>query len=144
MVRDILDGHAPSIAKAVMAMENVRECLHDLILRTINEECKMLCQRTQKSVFRTMSMAQVVDFKWSLLIDELKSKAPLLYSILASISSYNDHRNTTKVGEAHNRGICMAAAVILKERNHEMCGLQSLLSLLMFSCHCETTVSMIE
>ena len=40
-----------------------------------------------------------------------------------------------KVGSSHNPGICCAAADLLKERNREMCGLQSLVSLLMFSCH---------
>lgn len=142
MARNLLGGHVASIAKAVMAMEDVRESLHTLFLNSINEECNKVCKRTQRSVFHQMSMTQVVDFKWPLLIDELKSKAPLLYSILSSIATHKDHRNTTKIGETHSPGICMAAAVILKERNREMCGLQSFHSLLMYSCHCEKKMSM--
>lgn len=144
VARQLLGGHAPSIAKAVMCMEDVRECLYDLFINTINDECNKLCQRSVISAFRKMSMNQVVDFKWSLLISELKSKSPLLYNILSSVVTHNDHRNTIKVRDAHNPGICMAAAVILKERNREMCGLQSLLSLLMYSCHCEKKVSVNE
>ncbi len=48
-----------------------------------------------------------------------------------------------KVGEAHFPGICSAAAILLKERNREMCGLQSLVSLLMYSCHAEKQVKFI-
>ena len=144
VARHLLGGHAPSIAKAVMAMEDVRKCLLNLFLITLNEECNRICQRTQKSVFRKMSTAEVMDFKWSLLINELKSKSPLLYSMLSSIATRNDGRNTIKAGAVHHPGICMAAAVILKERNREICGLQSLLSLLMYSCHCEKKVSTME
>ena len=52
----------------------------------------------------------------------------------------NDHRNIIKVGAAHYPGICCAAAILLKERNHEMCGLQSLVSLIMYTCHAEKQV----
>ena len=142
VARHLLGGYAPSIAKAVMAMEDVRKCLFNLFLITLNDECNQICQHTQKSVFRKMSTAEVMDFKWSLLINELKSKSPLLYSILSSIATRNDGRNAIKVGVAHYPGICTAAAVI--ERNREMCGLQSLLSLLMYSCHCEKKVSIME
>ena len=34
----------------------------------------------------------------------------------------------------------MAAAAVLKERNQEMCGVQSLTSSLLYSCHCEKQV----
>lgn len=140
VARQLLGGHAPSIAKAVMAMEDVKESLHQLVLKTINDECNTICQRKNASTFRKMTMDQVVDFKWTLLIDELTAKAPLLFSVLSSIATYSDHRNITKTGAAHNPGICMAAAVILKERNREICGLQSLLSLLLYSCHSEKKV----
>ncbi len=36
-------------------------------------------------------------------------KAPLLYRILYTLTSRNDHRNTKKVRAAHFRGICFAA-----------------------------------
>ena len=65
-----------------MGMEDVRKSLCRLFLNTMNEECNVLCQRTQKSVFRKMSMAQVMDFQWCLLADEMKSKALLLFSLL--------------------------------------------------------------
>ena len=92
-------------------------------------------------IFRKLSLAQICDFKWSLLVDELKSRAPLLFKALSSIAARNDDRNQTKVGVSHHPAICMAAAVILKEQNREMCGIQSVLSLLMYSCSCENQVT---
>ena len=71
---------------------------------------------------------------------EIEQKAPLLFFIIYSLVSIYDHRNEVKVGEAHFPGICSAAAILLKERNREMCGLQSMVSLLMYSCHAEKQV----
>ena len=73
---------------------------------------------------------------------ELERDAPLLLQIIQCLVARNDYRNKCKVGAAHYHGICTAIAVMLKERNREMCGLQSLLSLLMYSGHCEKQVLM--
>ena len=142
MARQLLGGHAPSIAKAVMAMDSVREVMFHLFLDAINSECNNLCQRSpsNRSQFRKMPISQFIDFKWSELVSELEARAPLLLKALSSIVARNDHRNQSKVGASHFPGICMAAATILKERNREMCGVQSLISLLMYSCHCEKKV----
>ncbi len=57
-------------------------------------------------------------------------KAPTLFKLLVTRS---DHRNKTKKGAKHHPGICMALSVLLKERNREMSGLQTFLSLVLFS-----------
>ena len=75
-----------------------------------------------------------------MLIDELSSKTPMLLQILRTLTSANDHRNKHKSGSVHQPGICMAASVILKERNREMCGVQSVISLLLFSSHANKQV----
>ena len=69
------------------------------------------------------------------IIEDLKSKAPTLLQLVTSVVSVNDHRNTSKVGNSHHPGICAAFAVLLKERNREMCGLQSIVSVLMYACY---------
>ena len=51
-------------------------------------------------------------------------QAPLLLQFLV---------NKKKGESAHYLSILMAVAVILKERNREMCGVQSLISLLLFA-----------
>lgn len=144
MARHLLGGHAPSLAKAVMAMDDVRDSLFGMFLDIINAECSSLCQRSpeNRSPFRKMSLNEVVDFKWSLLLHDLETRAPLLLKVLSSIAVRNDHRNKSKFGDLHHPGICMAAAVILKERNREMCGLQQMISSLMYGSHCEKKVRM--
>lgn len=144
MARQLLGGHTPSIAKAVMAIDKLRETLFSMFLDTINAECSNLCQRAPENVssFRKIPLSQRVDFKWSLLMNDLENRAPLLLKTLSSIASRNDHRNQKKVNTSHHPAICMAAAVILKERNREMCGLQSVISCLMYSSHCEKKVNL--
>ena len=142
MVRALLGGHAGSIAKAVLKIGDVREAIVTQILGTLNDECGKLCQRKcdTSSLFRSIPYEELDEFKWENMVAELQLKAPLLYRVLHSLASRNDHRNVVKVGAAHFPGICSSIAILLKERNREMCGLQSLISLLMFSCHCEKQV----
>ena len=69
-----------------------------------------------------MPISQFIDLKCSELVSELEARAPLLLKALCSIVARNDHRNQSKRGASHFPGICMAAAIILKERNRDMCG----------------------
>ena len=75
------------------------------------------------------------NFTWNVLVEDLKERAPTFFRVLSMVASHSDHRNKSKAGNAHNPGISMAAAVILKERNREMNGIQSLVSLIMFATH---------
>ena len=63
LVQSLLGGHAPSIAKAIMAMDNVREAL---FLVAINLECNNLCKKSTNTPtnFREIPLAQIVNFKW--------------------------------------------------------------------------------
>lgn len=77
---------------------------------------------------------------WDAFIIELQSKAPTLLLILLTLVSFNDSSNAKKVGATHFPGVCAAVAVLLKERNREMCGFQSLVSALLYACHSEKQV----
>lgn len=122
-------------------MNDIREAIFTHFINMVNKECTMLCKSaTSPTHFRNIPVDQMVNFKWENLVDELKLNAPLLFKILVTIASRNDHRNVYKVGSAHYPGICTAVAIMLKERNRYMCGVQSLVSLIMYSCHCEKVV----
>ena len=138
--RALAGGHIPSVAKAAMDHRGLREAILQLVLNKIGAECTTLCKRSPPSLFRKIAVEELMEFRWEKLIADLCTKAPLLLQILSSIVSTNDHRNRQKAGAAHYPGICMAIAVILKERNREMCGVQSLISLLLFSAHAEKKV----
>ena len=78
---------------------------------------------------------------WIGCTDELQRKAPVLLRVFSKIVSSNDHRNQQKCGDRHLPGICTAIAVLLKERNREMNGIQRMVSLVLFTSRVQKQVS---
>ena len=140
IARALLGVQAMSIAKAVLDQTEIKEAIITLLLGKLNEECTSLCRKTHSSPFRTIPVDQLAKYKWQDMVEDLQQQAPFLFSVLYSITSRSDHRNAVKTGVAHYPGICSAAAILLKVRNRQMCGLQTMVSLLMFSCHAEKQV----
>ena len=108
----------------------------------IDQECSLLCQRISPSAFRSITDLQ--SFQWENCIGDLSTRAPNLMALLSKIVSHSDHRNQKKAASSHFPGICMAIAVLLKERNREVCGIQTLISLILFSSHAEKQVCIIH
>ena len=63
----------------------------------------------------------------------MEQKSPILLHLLKLIVGHSDHRNQQKRAEHHVPGICMTAAVMLKERNREIVGVQTHISLALFT-----------
>ena len=137
--RALAGGHIPSVAKAVVQNSVLREEVFLQLLNLVDEECRTLCQKNDPSRFRRIPVAELGSFQWEQFIDELRSKAPTLLCILYAISS---RKHNSESIQQHHRGICMAAAAMLKERNREMCGIPSLISLLLYATHAEKQVCM--
>lgn len=133
-------GHASSIAKAVFSHSEIREQIILKVLDVIGEESTSLCKRNPASPFRRIPIDSFETFCWGDYYNELDQKAPLLSRIVTGIVKHNDHRNKNKKGTHHIPGVCMAIAILLKERNREMCGIQSLLSLILFQSHAQKRV----
>lgn len=144
LARTLAGGHAPSIANAVIRMIAVREEVFNYFVDVVNSECSLLCQKEPSSNFRNIPVNKISNFKWEDLVEELKAKSPLLWKILTAAAIRADPRCSHKPMSAHYPGIINAAAVLLKERNREMCGLQSVVSLLMCACHCEKQVTTVN
>ena len=141
--RALAGGHLPSVAKAIVGHKQLQELVFALLVDKIDAECTTLCRRNAvpPSLFRKIPVSSYCDFDWKSCIDELTTKAPRLLQILCKIACHSDHRNNKKVSSAHYPSITMAAAVILKERNREMGGVQSLISLLLFSSRVQKQVN---
>ena len=122
----LLGGHAPSIGTAVLAMEAVKNVIFTSFFESINRECSLLCQSTTISRFRHTPPDGMASFKWDELINEPRSNSPLLMKVLTFVAVRNDHRNKKKFDSAHYPGIATAAAVLLKERNCHVSGVQCL------------------
>ena len=128
--RALAGGNIPSIAKAVFSHSGIRQCLVDRVIDVVNEECTTLCRKSLQpiSLFRQLPPEQVDMFSWNQCVAELQKHCPTTLQLFNTIVSCSDHRNAHKRGDRHYPGICMAMAVLLKERNREMSGIQSLIS----------------
>ena len=130
--RALAGGNVQSIARAVFAHEGIRQHLITKVMKVINDECSSLCRVSGHpvSAFRKLSPEQAEAFSC---MEELEIRAPTLCDLLGHIVSRSDCRNKMKKGVRHYPGICTAIAVLLKERNKNMCGIQSFISLVLFS-----------
>ena len=140
--RALAGGNTSSIAKAVFSHSGIRECIVDKVIDVVNEECTTLCRKSLQpiSLFRQLQPDQIDVFSWGQCVAELKKHCPTTLRLFNMIVSRSDHRNAQKRGERHYPGICMAIAVLLKERNREMSGIQSLISLVLFDTRVQKKV----
>ena len=140
--RTLAGGHIPSIAKSIFANPSLREHMVEKVVQAVGDECAALCSKSAKppSQFRQLSLDQMEEFSWEQCVSELKQKCPVLFRLLSFVVSHTDHRNASKREEKHHQGICMATAVLVKERNREMTGMQTFFSLLLFSSRVQNKV----
>ena len=124
-----------------MGHKGLADNILQLLLNKIESECAHMSQRiTPVSPFRRIAIDKYTTFQWKDFIEHLSETAPTLFFILSSVVAHSDRRNKKKLNTSHYPGLCMAIAVLLKERNREMCGVQSLVSLLIYSSHVDKQV----
>ena len=129
IAKALVAGHLPSVAESVVQHKQLGEMVLELLLTRIDSECSLVCKRSQPlSPFQKIDADKCSTFQWSSFVQDLSSKAPTLLKILSSIATHSNHRNKHKLNTAHHPGICMAASILLKERNKDMCGVQSIIS----------------
>ena len=138
--RALASGNTETIAKAVIAHQGLCGVVVHKVFNLIEEECTALCRRAEPTSFRKAPLKEFQEFTWSKYIGEMEAKSPLLLELLKLIVGRSDSRNDRKRGSFHFPGICTAVAVLLKERNREMVGLQTLLSLVLFTSHIQKQV----
>ena len=136
----------PHLVKELFNEISIRELIVNRIIAAIDEECSHLCRKsvTNPAVFRMQKPQLIESMQWSEYIHELESKAPMLLKIISGIVSHSDRRNKVKCGDRHIPGICMAVAVLLKERNKHMAGVQTVVSLLMSAAHVDKQVQKLQ
>lgn len=140
VVRALTGGDLLSMAKAVTSHQGLWDLVFYEFVKLIDQECTNICKRSLPSLFRKMSTSEVQGFQWKQLVKEIQTVAPSLYKMLSTICSHSDHRNKHKHCSTHWPSICMAAAILLKERSREMCGLQGVFSLLLFASRVDKVV----
>lgn len=137
VARALAGGCLETVARAVFAHTALRNLLLGKVVHLVNDECATICRKNsgseQVSLFRKMPFSALQEFKWAACVTELEDKCPFLYRLFTTIVSHSDHRNTNKCGSNHIPGVCMCIAVLLKERNREMSGIQTYISLALFN-----------
>lgn len=140
--RALAGGNIHTICRAIFSHPSLREEVTTRVSRIVDSECASLCSRSVKpvSLFRSMTLDEAEMFSWSQAIDELEAKAPTLFSILKTAVVHSSRRNKHKTGDMHFPGLCTSVAILMKERNREMCGIQSYVSTALFSSHIQKKV----
>lgn len=133
-------GDMNEVVVSIFNNPELADAIVNQLTSIIDAECSTISQRSVISPFRKMSINEMVNFQWSTLIDDLSVKAPTLYRILSSVVAHSDSRNKVKLDATHAPGLCMTTAVLLKERNREICGVQSIVSMLLHYSHAEKQV----
>lgn len=143
--RALGDGDILSVATAAQKIDLLWKEILKLVMVQVSSECSSLCQKAPSaSLLRSMSVAEMEQLEWATITSEIRRMAPTLHELLITVASSNDHRNKIKCGSAHNPGICMAVSILLKERCMHINGLQSIISLLLYTSNTNKVVSIIQ
>ena len=130
----LVRGNWKTIASAVMRSLEIRSCVIEMVMMELQYEASHLCEKAKfRSLLRNSTPSDVIEFKWSDLINEWKREAPLLSSFLFAIAGTQRTRNVRKATTIERRfpAMCMAGAILLKERNQEMAALQHLVGIIL-------------
>ena len=123
---------SPYTVRSIMKTSGIRPHIVKLLCKSITRECKLLS--SQKSSLKYVSAKAVKTFKWKAMENEMKAVAPTLLAILRSAI-------IKRSSPPDMRKVCMAAALLLKARNKNMCLVQSFVSVLLYAGHCSKLVS---
>lgn len=95
-------------------------------------ECKVLCLiLPELSVLRVPSVHHLSSFRLDSFVNELRQKAPTLLAVLTAAAQ--PCRSTGRECDPHV--IAMAAAILLKQRNQDLCMLQTIVGCLLHVGH---------
>lgn len=95
-----------------------------------------MCAVLKPSILRSLKPETVQSFKWQMLIEELKERAPTLHSVLASCAHKKvrtDGRRKYGVKDEAVVGVC--ASVLLRHKNCNMNLFQRIMSCILYSNH---------
>ena len=140
-------------ARTCLALPAVKSEALKQVVAAVKSECRRLCQLKPKpSVLRMKSSDELKSFTWKAVTLELKQRAPILLAVLqAAAESYRQRVPRQTLSRRRKKGsklmkmaresvIGMAAAVLLKERNKNMCKLQAVISTLLYAGHASKEV----
>ena len=128
----LVRGTLKQIASAAWVCADLRPHLVKELLKTVHTECAFLCSRKEPSILRRTSKAEILDFSFENLGNELQKRVPLFFSVLRAASL----KKAAKESDiSWLPPVCMAAAVLLKNHSAYMTSVHlSFVASLCFNC----------
>ena len=127
-----------AVANKCWKDNTIRRYLTKKVASAIKNELVSMCSDGSNSVLKNTSAESIKSFRWKMLIEEMKLKAPLLLELLQMCAS-------TKKPRKNKEGIIgMCTAILLKHRRKSMCIIQKVISLILYAGHSSKRVSRCE
>ena len=124
---EVFKGSPTYLAKAIVAVPQVKNCLFGLFLKKINEQCQSLCARSKEkvSVLRVTRKdhESINTFRWIDVLREMKERAPDVLNVQVTIAISKLKEDGSQVPR-----ICMAMGILMNTRSQEMSLVQKLTS----------------
>ena len=129
---------SPYTARTALRTSSIRKPVITNIRKSVARECARLCKHAKGSSNSTLkgsSSEKLKTLDTKNVAKRLKKSAPIIYSVLKSTCT----RPRTKSRSKRNM-LTMAAALLLKSRNKQMCSMQSVISVLLYAGHASKKV----
>ena len=104
------------------------------IARVAKYELQKFCS---SSLLRTHTVDSITNFKWKTILKKAKCTMPVLFEILSKCTETRTNRNNT------DSIIGMVISIFAKHRQPHCCLAQKVISLILYSGHCSSKVSII-
>lgn len=130
----LCEGNWFKLAQTVVASKELCRLVTEALLKKVKMECEVLCSTLSKSKLHLSSPEDLTKFDWKDVAYELQQKAPTFLSFLTKVASPSRLRNRHKgaTEDSLHPAVCIAAAVLLKQRCERMCALQHLIGIILF------------
>lgn len=107
------------MARTLLKSPPLRQATLNEVVSTVKRECTAMCrQLPRSSILCTGSTSSYRDFNWSLLLNELNSKAPTLLAILKAAAGTKCDSNKSLIP------LEVAASILLYCRSKHLCCVQ--------------------
>ena len=98
-------------ASKILKSPTINEATVSQIAREVKHECELLCKIVPiPSQFRVKSINDMLHLNWKSMMQELKTKAPILTAILEAASQSSSSRG---ISDSDSATICAARAILL-------------------------------
>ncbi len=117
IIKEIADGHLQSATDDMLHSATFKECFEVSLTKIVQQETQQLTSRKKPSILSKTDSESLLTFSDKKFVDEIRERAPTVYSVLHAIStSKRQARNVTKglKPDRSLQAISMACSVLLK------------------------------